>query len=100
MLSTDLITTGKIKLMSASDTTVATLMTMFSEDLNVDVPSAEIDLIDAGIMDSLMLVDLLFQIEARFAISIPLEELDMDNLRSVQSIAAFVDSRVAEGVGA
>jgi acyl carrier protein len=86
--------------MSASDTTVATLMEMFSEDMNVDVPSAEIDLIEAGIMDSLMLVDLLFQIEAKFNISIPLEELDMDNLRSVQSIAVYIDGRVAEGVTA
>lgn len=86
--------------MSASDTTVATLMEMFAEDMNVEVPSAEIDLIEAGIMDSLMLVDLLFQIEARFSISIPLEELDMDNLRSVQSIAVYIDGRVAEGVTA
>jgi len=85
--------------MSAADT-VSTLMGMFSEDMNVNVPSAEIDLIDAGIMDSLMLVDLLFQIEAKFNISIPLEELDMDNLRSVQSIAAYIDGRVAAGVTA
>jgi D-alanine--poly(phosphoribitol) ligase subunit 2 len=86
--------------MSVSDTTVGTLMKLFSEDMNVDVPSAEIDLIETGIMDSMMLVDLLFQIEARFNISIPLEELDMDNLRSVQSIAAYIDGRVAEGVSA
>lgn len=85
--------------MSGADT-VSTLMGMFAEDMNVEVPSAEIDLIDAGIMDSLMLVDLLFQIEARFNISIPLEELDMDNLRSVQRIATFIDGRVADSVTA
>jgi len=85
--------------MTAADT-VSTLMGMFAEDMNVDVPSADVDLIDAGIMDSLMLVDLLFQIEAKFNISIPLEELDMDNLRSVKSIAAYIDERVADGVTA
>ncbi len=64
---------------------------LFVEALNIQVPSPDHDLIDGGLLDSLALVELLFAIEREFAVSIPLEELDIDTFRSVSSIAGFVE---------
>jgi acyl carrier protein len=63
---------------------------IFAETLNIDVPSDETDLIDAGYIDSLALVELLFAIEREFAVSVPLDELEIDNFRNVRSISELV----------
>lgn len=67
---------------------------LFVEALNVQVPSPEADLIDGGLLDSLALVELLFAMEREFNVTIPLEELDIDAFRSVNSIADFVEQSV------
>jgi D-alanine--poly(phosphoribitol) ligase subunit 2 len=64
---------------------------LFVEALNVQVPSPDTDLIDGGLLDSLALVELLFAMEREFNVTIPLEELDIDAFRSVNSIGEFVE---------
>lgn len=66
------------------------LITIFLERLNVTVPSLDADLLASGVLDSLALVELLVQLEARYGIQISLERLDFDDFRSVATIAAFV----------
>ena len=63
---------------------------IFADTLNIDVPSDETDLIDAGYIDSLALVELLFAIEREFSVSVPLDELEIDDFRNVQSISALI----------
>jgi acyl carrier protein len=65
---------------------------IFSDTLNIDVPSDETDLIEAGYIDSLALVELLFAIEREFSVSVPLDELEIDNFRNVVSISELVAS--------
>jgi methoxymalonate biosynthesis acyl carrier protein len=69
------------------------IVTLFREQLTVEVTDWDADLIDEGLMDSLMLVDLLTFLEQKFAITIDLEDLDIDNFRSIRAIARFVESR-------
>lgn len=64
---------------------------LFVETLNVEVPSPDTDLIEGGLLDSLALVELLFALEREFAVTIPLENLDIDTFRSVRRIAEFVE---------
>lgn len=64
---------------------------LFVETLNTSAPSADADLIDSGLLDSLALVELLFALEREFGVTIPLEELDIDTFRSVRSIADLVE---------
>jgi D-alanine--poly(phosphoribitol) ligase subunit 2 len=64
---------------------------LFVETLNLQVPSPDTDLIEGGLLDSLALVELLFALEREFAVTIALEELDIDSFRSVNRIAEFVD---------
>lgn len=66
------------------------IITIFLERLNVTVPSLDADLLASGVLDSLALVELLVQIEARYGIQISLEKLDFDDFRSVSAIATFV----------
>jgi acyl carrier protein len=57
------------------------------------------DLVAAGILDSLTLVQLLFDLETRFGIMIPLEELEIDDVRSIAALAHLVTSRRLPSAG-
>jgi D-alanine--poly(phosphoribitol) ligase subunit 2 len=71
---------------------------LFAEKLNLDVASAETDLIEAGLLDSLALVELLTQLEESFDVSISTDDMELENFRSITSIAMFVMQRAAVGV--
>jgi acyl carrier protein len=63
---------------------------LFLETLNVQVPSQEADLIESGLIDSLALVELLFAIEREFSVSLPLDDLEIENFRSVNRISEVI----------
>ena len=69
---------------------------IFQNGLNIDVPAVDTDLIDGGFLDSLALVELVFQLEQQFAIELPLDELDVENFRTVAQIAGLVESRAGD----
>jgi acyl carrier protein len=69
---------------------------IFRNGLSIDVPAADTDLIDGGFLDSLALVELVFQLEQQFAIELPLDELDVENFRTVAQIAGLVESRAGD----
>jgi len=71
---------------------------MVGDALQVDVPAPETDLLEAGTLDSLGLVEVLLQLERRFGVKADLEGLDFDTFRSVASIADFI-ARARVGVG-
>ena len=73
---------------------------LFAEKLNLDVASAETDLIETGMLDSLALVELLAQLEESFDVSISTDDMELENFRSITSIAMFVMQRTAVGVAA
>ena len=60
------------------------------EKLNLDVPSVEMDLVDSGLLDSLIFVDLLLHLQREFELQIDISALDLDRLRSISSIAELV----------
>ena len=68
---------------------------IIAEDMQLDVPKPDLDLIDAGLLDSLSFIQLLVQLESSFAISINLQSIDLDDLRSVEAIGQFVGREVA-----
>jgi methoxymalonate biosynthesis acyl carrier protein len=71
-------------------TVQAEITALFTRDLNVEVPSPDTDLLETGRLDSVGMVELLVRLEERFGIRIPLENLEIDQFRSVAAIAAFV----------
>ena len=67
------------------------LIELFRDKLELDVPSAETDLMETGVLDSLTFVELLFQIEIEFGITISKDKLELEHFRSIASIVAFVE---------
>ena len=78
-----------------TSTLVDRLRRVFTAVLHVDAPPATADLVDGGVLDSLALVELLAAIETEFAIEIPLDELDLERIRSLDRIAELVAERIA-----
>jgi acyl carrier protein len=72
-----------------------TLLSFLRERFGVEPPSAETDLIDAGILDSMMFVDLIMFIEERFGVVAGLDDLEIENFSSVTRMARFVSERSA-----
>ncbi|MGQ0613563.1 MAG: phosphopantetheine-binding protein [Planctomycetaceae bacterium] len=66
------------------------LTAMFREKLLIDVPSPATDLLEAGILDSLTLVDLLLHLESEFGHPVAIESLDIESFRSLDRIAASI----------
>jgi len=69
------------------------LTELFARKLNLDVPSFETDLVGTGLLDSLALVELLAQLEETFGVPISTDDLELENFRSIDSIAGFVTLR-------
>jgi D-alanine--poly(phosphoribitol) ligase subunit 2 len=69
---------------------IAQLTDLVRDQLGVDVPSSETDLVAAGLLDSLALVTLIVGIEDTFGTRLPLDDFDIDRFRSVDAMAAFL----------
>lgn len=70
---------------------------IFERKLHLTVPSPSADLFESGGLDSLSLVELLLQLELEYGLRIQLQELELANFRSIESIAAFVRQRLEGG---
>jgi D-alanine--poly(phosphoribitol) ligase subunit 2 len=81
-----------------TDAIVRELGALFVESLHIEAPAADTDLFETGILDSLQLVELLLQLEQRFGFKIRIDDLDLDDLRSVERIATLVAARTAKSV--
>jgi acyl carrier protein len=74
------------------DGTEAMVLEVFRDALHIDVASVDIDVIENGLLDSLALVTLVFELEQRCSISIAFDTLDVDDFRTVRSITRVVES--------
>ena len=66
---------------------------LFEETLHLELPSADTDLFETGVLDSMAFVELLHQLEQQFGITVPFEDLELDNFRTIEKIEEFVASR-------
>ena len=82
-------------LMSDPAMDVGRLHALILEHLHVDVPSPDVDLLESGVLDSLQLVDLLLLIEQHFGQRIPIETIDLDDLRSLGRLARLLHPAAA-----
>jgi acyl carrier protein len=82
---------------SMSELLIPDLQALFSEKLMIEVPAPGTDLIESGLLDSLHLVELLLHIEGTLGCRIPIDEIDLDDLRSIERIARLIAARAAAG---
>ena len=66
------------------------LAVLFAESFHVEVPSSDTDLLETGILDSLQFVELLLQLEQRFGFRVKVEDINLDDLRTLARIARLV----------
>jgi D-alanine--poly(phosphoribitol) ligase subunit 2 len=69
------------------------LADLFSRALHVEVPSVDTDLFEAGILDSLAFVELLLHLEREFGVVTSVDDLEVENFRSIARIAEFIEAR-------
>ena len=65
---------------------------VISETLLVEVASTEEDMLATGALDSLTLIQLLTTLEERFGIRIALDQLQIEDVRSIMSIARLIET--------
>ena len=66
------------------------IMTLLAEQLHQEIPAKTTDLIDEGLLDSMLFVDLIMGLEHEFGIEITIGDLEIDQFRSVAKISQFV----------
>lgn len=69
------------------------------DDMAIDVPSPHTDLLESGHLDSLLLAELLSRLEAELAFRVRIEDLDLDQLRTIAALARFALSHQGETAG-
>jgi acyl carrier protein len=66
---------------------------LLSEKVLIEASSIDTDLVETGLLDSLKLVELMTSLEDEFGITISFDEIEIDNFRSIASIAEYVNQR-------
>ena len=72
------------------------LAQLFADSMNLEIPSVDTDLFDAGVLDSLAFVELLLLIEQEFGVRTAVDDLEVENFKSIARIADFVAERAAD----
>ena len=76
--------------MQRDSTLVSAIQAVLRDRLMILVVSPDIDLLDSGLVDSIGLVELILELEERFGVSLPMEDLEIDDFRSVFRIADVI----------
>lgn len=70
---------------------IGLISSIFEDQLGLPRPDPSADLLADGVLDSLSLLDLLADIEAELGVQMDLTALELTDLRSVCTLAAFVE---------
>lgn len=79
--------------MEDANAIIERLGAVFAESFHIEAPSPDTDLLETGILDSFQFVELLVQLEQRFGVHIKLDDVDLDDLRTLARIARLVADR-------
>ena len=69
---------------------VADVQSLLERELNLTVASPDTDLIETGLLDSLLLVDLIMLIESNYGVSVDITQLEFADFQSVENICKFI----------
>ena len=69
------------------------VLRIYREALDIEVGGLDVDVFEDGLLDSLGLVMLVSEIEERFGLRIPFETLEIDEFRTVRSLARVVEAQ-------
>jgi acyl carrier protein len=72
--------------------TIERLGALFTDSFHIEVPSRDTDLLESGILDSLQFVELLLKLEQNFNLRIKIDDINLEDLRTLARIARLVDA--------
>jgi acyl carrier protein len=74
------------------------IVEIFAKRFDTRLASADVDLLESRLVDSVRLVDLVLELEQRFGIELPFEELEVEDFRTLARLAARITrSRAGRG---
>ena len=76
--------------MTRDSAIIERLGALFTERFHIEVPSADTDLLESGILDSFQFVELLLQLEQNFNLRMKIDHIDLEDLRTLARIACLV----------
>jgi acyl carrier protein len=83
------------RLDSPSHSELVDIVTAILRDcLHTEIEHRGVDLISNGLVDSFALVELLLELERVLDIRLALDELEVDDFRSAESVARFVQAQI------
>lgn len=71
---------------------ISEVRTLLSEKMLITVDSPDMNLLEAGLLDSLVIVELLGDFEHQFGITVPMKEVNIQDFSSVARIAQLLRS--------
>lgn len=77
-------------MLTDANTIIERLDALFVKCFHIEVPSPDTDLVETGILDSFQFVELLLQLEQQFGFRIKIDDIDLDDLRTLARIARLV----------
>ena len=72
--------------------TVHTIQQLFLDKMAIRVESVDADLFQTGVFDSMTLVEFILHLEEHFGLRFPMEDLELDSVLSITSLAAMVNN--------
>ncbi len=69
------------------------IQALLSSKLSVRVESADAELLESGLLDSMTLVQLILALEREYKLDLPVHELEIESFSTVGRIAELVSSR-------
>jgi len=71
---------------------VERLGALFAESFHIEAPAPDTDLLESGLLDSFQFVELLLQLEQRFGLRIRIDDIELDDLRTLARLARLVEA--------
>ena len=68
------------------------LAEIFTDILGIPLPDPDAELVSSGLLDSMSIITLVVEIEERFGIEIPTEDLDLTSFSTVRGMAQMIQS--------
>jgi methoxymalonate biosynthesis acyl carrier protein len=72
-----------------------TVRNFINSSINIDALGDDENLFESGIVNSLFAVQLMTFVERKFSIEIGMDDLDIENFKSISATAAFVARKAA-----
>jgi acyl carrier protein len=66
------------------------IQSIFHEELQIDPPKIDDELIEVGILDSMMFVSLLMHLEDEFNVTVAIQDVEISDFNTIEKIARMV----------